>query len=70
MSRGNLVSKSEKILIHFPENKIAPKGGPAGYLFNLKLGLERNGAEEFSFLPAEKKPLNRTRLFRTSFRLE
>lgn len=55
MSRGSSVSKKEKFLIHFPENKIAPKGGPAGYLNNLRLGLEENDEEEFSFLPAAKE---------------
>lgn len=42
---------SDKILIHFPVDRIAPKGGPAGYLYNLRLGLEEIGAEGFDFLP-------------------
>ena len=25
-----------KVLIYFPENQLSPKGGPAGYLYNLK----------------------------------
>ena len=29
----------KKVLIYFPEEKLAPKGGPAGYLNNLKNGL-------------------------------
>lgn len=45
------MTDSEKILIHFPSDRIAPKGGPAGYLHNLRLGLEEIGAERFDFLP-------------------
>ena len=45
------MSKIGKVLIHFPEDKLAPKGGPAGYLCNLRLGLEEVGAEGFDFLP-------------------
>lgn len=40
-------------LIHFPVDKLAPKGGPAGYLYNLKHGLEELGDAEFDFLPVE-----------------
>lgn len=45
------MSKTGKVLIHFPEDKLAPKGGPAGYLYNLRLGLEEAGAKGFDFLP-------------------
>lgn len=38
-------------LIHFPVNKLAPKGGPAGYLYNLRQGLNQIGAEGYDFLP-------------------
>ncbi len=31
--------KKKKILIYFPEEMIAPMGGPAGYLWNLKKGI-------------------------------
>ena len=40
-------------LNHFPDDKLAPKGGPAGYLYNLKHGLEELGDAEFDFLPVE-----------------
>lgn len=40
------------VLIHFPVDRVLPKGGPAGYLFNLKQGLEEIGANDFEFLPA------------------
>lgn len=31
----------KKLLIYFPESKLAPKGGQAGYLYNLKKGFEQ-----------------------------
>lgn len=31
----------KKVLIYFPERKLAPKGGPAGYLYNLRQGLSQ-----------------------------
>ena len=37
-------------LIYFPENKLVAKGGPAGYLCNLKDGIEVF-TDEFAFLP-------------------
>ena len=40
-----------KTLIHFPKDRIAPKGGPSGYLYNLSCGLNEIGAEGFDFLP-------------------
>ena len=33
----------KKLLIYYPEKKLKPKGGPAGYLYNLKNGLEEWG---------------------------
>ena len=30
----------KKLLIYFPEEKLFPKGGQAGYLFNLKKGFK------------------------------
>lgn len=42
----------KKVLIWFPINKVAPVGGPAGYLYNLKDRLE-NECLEFVFLPEE-----------------
>lgn len=38
-------------LIFYPENRLAPIGGPAGYLYNLKKGLEGR-ANDVAFLPA------------------
>lgn len=37
----------KKVLIYFPERKLAAKGGAAGYLYNLKIGLEKMKHEEF-----------------------
>lgn len=31
----------KKVMIYFPERKLIPKGGPAGYLYNLKNGLSQ-----------------------------
>lgn len=45
------MSASNRILIHFAENEIAPKGGPAGYLCNLKQGLQNNVINNIEFLP-------------------
>ena len=45
-----------KLLIHWPVDLIGPTGGPPGYLFNLKKGLDSLGAEtciDFEFLPAQ-----------------
>lgn len=33
--------KLKKVMIYYPERKLAPKGGPAGYLYNLKDGLKK-----------------------------
>lgn len=42
-----------KELLYWPENDIRPVGGPRGYLYNLRAGLERFGHEglEVSYLP-------------------
>lgn len=40
-----------KILIYMPKDKLKPIGGPAGYLYNLNIGLEEIGASEVDFLP-------------------
>lgn len=44
----------KKVLIYYPENKLAPIGGPAGYLCNLKKELDCRPDDELeiSFLPA------------------
>ena len=46
------MTSTEKVLIHFPTDRLGPKGGPAGYLFNLGHGLDRINAARFDFLPA------------------
>ena len=38
-------------LVHFPINKLKPVGGPAGYLWNLKQGLDQIKASGYAFLP-------------------
>lgn len=38
-------------LIHWPIDRLKPKGGPSGYLFNLEQGLEENGTVGYEFLP-------------------
>lgn len=42
-----------KALIYFPENKMAPKGGPAGYLYNLVHELKKN-SDSYEVLPASE----------------
>lgn len=36
----------KKLLIYYPEDVLEPKGGPAGYLYNLKKGLEECRKQE------------------------
>lgn len=43
---------STRKLIHFPIDKLAPKGGPAGYLYNLSHGLEGLADADVDFLSA------------------
>lgn len=47
----------KQVLLHWPLDCVKPTGGPAGYLFNLKQGLEEVGVEGYSFLPAKGKSL-------------
>ncbi len=49
-------------LIYFPEDKLKPSGGPAGYLYNLKQELAKLGNKEIVFLPAEKTIISKDRL--------
>ena len=56
-----------KTLIHFPIDRIAPKGGPSGYLYNLSCGLNEIGAEGFNFLPPVGEHMSRTRLYNALF---
>ena len=44
-----------KELIYYHSNLLSPKGGPAGYLFNLKMGLDKLNIEEIDFLPKCKE---------------
>ena len=48
-------------LIHWPVDRLAPKGGPSGYLFGLKHGLEQNGVHDFEFLPPVGKSIESNR---------
>ena len=41
-----------KALIHFPIDRVAPTGGPAGYLYNLRQGLDEIDVRGIDFLPA------------------
>lgn len=48
----------KKVLIYFPERKLVPKGGPAGYLYNLKSGLEsfqHDDVEVYFYTSMQKK---------------
>ena len=51
----------KKLLIYYPESMLKPVGGPAGYLFNLRQGLDTLNKEEFpidvSFYEAAPKSL-------------
>lgn len=38
----------QKLLIYFPERKLKPSGGPAGYLYNLYKGLKKINLNEYS----------------------
>lgn len=53
---------AERVLIHFPIDRLAPKGGPAGYLYNLRLGLDEIGAECFDFLPPAGESYERNKI--------
>ncbi len=56
----------KKLLIYFPKEKLLPKGGPAGYLYNLKKGLD--GIEfsdiQISFYNNLKKQLEDNKVLR------
>lgn len=42
------------ILIYYPENKLSPRGGPSGYLFNLKQQIDKLKVDDIQFLPTVK----------------
>ena len=54
----------KKLLIYYPESMLKPVGGPAGYLFNLRQGLDTLNKEELpidvSFYEAVPKSLRDT----------
>ena len=54
----------KRLLIYYPESMLKPVGGPAGYLFNLRQGLDTLNKEEFpidvSFYEAAPKSLRDT----------
>lgn len=56
-----------KILIYMPKNGLKPIGGPAGYLYNLKKGLDEIGCGEVYFLPEteEKRDLLLKKIYHT-----
>lgn len=53
-----------KALIHFPIDRVAPTGGPAGYLYNLRQGLEEIGVGGIDFLPAAGAQMEKNALLR------
>ncbi len=46
---------SKRVLIYMPINKLAPVGGPRGYLYHLKRQLDKIGIDNISFLPEINK---------------
>jgi len=42
----------KKVLIFMRENNISPKGGPAGYVYNLLKGIKKNEEVSFELLPS------------------
>lgn len=44
-------------LIYFKENLLTPKGGPAGYLYNLRIGMDQKKIDYVDFLPYEKETI-------------
>lgn len=53
-----------KLLIHWPENDIKPKGGPSGYLYNLISGFQEIGFSDYSLLPPQKDKLQNNTFIR------
>ena len=43
-----------KELIYYHKNKLLPSGGPAGYLYNLNIELEKRNISNIEFLPDER----------------
>ena len=52
----------KKALIFFSEDSLNPSGGPAGYLYNLRLGLQsvKSDEVEISFFNKAPRPLRET----------
>ena len=44
-----------RALIYFKKSELSPVGGPRGYLYNLKVGLDENNIENIDFLPEDNK---------------
>lgn len=55
----------KRILIYFPEDRLAPIGGPAGYLYNLQQELKDMHMDDFNiaFLPANDSKKSSTHAF-------
>lgn len=47
-----------KVLIYFPENQLSPKGGPAGYLYNLKQQIKKDKSISIDFISANNVSSN------------
>lgn len=51
---------ANRALIYFPQNDITPRGGPAGYLYNLRVGLQDIGrVDDIDFLPSDHNGIER-----------
>ena len=52
----------KKVLIFYPEESLGPVGGPAGYLYNLRMGLQscKNDEFEITFFNKAPRPLRET----------
>ena len=52
----------KKVLIFYPEESVGPVGGPAGYLYNLRMGLQscKNDEFEITFFNKAPRPLRET----------
>lgn len=48
----------KKVLIYFSERNLLPKGGPSGYLYNLRCGLNKANCENISIEFYNNLPAN------------
>ncbi len=51
--------KDSSILIYMKESDLAPVGGPRGYLFNLKVELDKRGIKNIHFIKVENSLINK-----------